>query len=134
MKIDDPGATIQGGTACAETPAGTAGVRDVDFQKCAFRLHGANLPPLQIQYSASLWNDCASFRSLHDPLRMTDQVLEPDHACCGAQVPENIRWFPNDQRLQVGDLEQDADAMSIAVISFDRLVQAGQTGAAYSRL
>lgn len=45
MEIDGPSATVQGGTKCAEAPAGTAGVRDVDFQKCAVRLHGGSVTP-----------------------------------------------------------------------------------------
>ena len=88
MEIDGPRPTVQGGTSCAELPARTKGVRNVDFQKCAFRLHGANIPPLQVHYSASLWNDCASVRSLHDPLRMTDHVLEPvdDRSCAACKA------------------------------------------------
>ena len=52
MEIDGPSATVQGGTACAEAPARTEGVRNVDFQKCAVGLHAADLPPLQVHYSA----------------------------------------------------------------------------------
>ena len=62
MKIDDPGATIQSGTARPEAQARTASVRDVDFQKCAVGLHVANLPPLQTHYSAWLRNDYACVR------------------------------------------------------------------------
>ena len=85
MEIDGPSATVQGGTACAEAPARTAGVRDVDFQKCAVGLHAANLPPLPVQYSASLGNDRAFVRPLYDQgslvgaMRLSDLICAPSY-------------------------------------------------------